>query len=40
MDPEVEVNNGQNGGNKKDKKKRQTIRIKYLSKNKTRKNLI
>ena len=42
MDPdvEVEVDNGQNGGNKKDKKKRQTIRVKYLSKNKTRKNII
>ena len=40
MDPEVGLNDGQNGGNKKDKKKRQTIRIKYLSKNKTRKNII
>ena len=40
MDTQVELDNGQNGGNKKDKKKRQTIRIKYLSKNKTRKNLI
>lgn len=40
IDPPLSEIETQNGGTKKDNKKRQTIRIKYLSKNKTRKNII